>query len=77
MELKEKSDRVAAEIRGALGISGMTRKALAYKLRWTRDKLNRRLRNPSMITINELEEICKALEMTITFGRENKKWNLS
>lgn len=72
MEIKEKSDRVAAEIRGALGISGMTRKALAYKLRWTRDKLNRRLRNPSTITINELEDICKALEMTVTFGRGNK-----
>ena len=69
----EKSDRVRAEIRGALGAAGMTQKALAAKLRWKKDHLNYIMRYPSTIRVNDLEEICEALNITITFGKGTKR----
>lgn len=72
MNTMEMSDRVRAEIRGALGAAGMTQKALAMRLRWKTDHLNYIMRYPSTIKVNELEDICEALNMTITFGKGKK-----
>lgn len=68
-----KSERVKWEIRGALGRTGMTQKALAERLHWKIDRMNRIMRAPSIMNLDELDDICTALGITITFGKEGKK----
>lgn len=68
----EKSESVGYEIKAQLARIGMTQKGLASRLCWNKDRLNRILKTPSKMTLDELEDICNMTGLTVTFGKGNK-----